>query len=271
MLKIQFKNWTVFEKVWLSTFIIIIMFATIYFSVTDTDYASTMSILLNWVISPVGALSGIICVVLAAKGFKATWYWGIVNTIFYGYLAFMGGIYGDFMINIFFFLPTQFVGIYSWNKLTRKKQSKDVPMRQLTIGKFVVIALFAIFAIFLFGQFLYGVDNWFTENLRHNEAFYGMLAETFNLNSNQFGAYIDASTEVFQILAQIFMIMALKEQWFLWILTNIISIFMWTVIIIADPSSVSWAVPVLAMWIAFLINSFYGLYNWTKGAKSSEI
>jgi cell division protein FtsL len=41
------KNWTKFEKIWLVTFLTMVLGSTIYFSITGTDYTSWHSILLN--------------------------------------------------------------------------------------------------------------------------------------------------------------------------------------------------------------------------------
>jgi nicotinamide mononucleotide transporter len=109
MFKIGIKDWNKFEKVWLFSFLAIIIAATVYSSATGTDYSSTENILLNWVVSPISAVTGILCVVLAAKGKISNWAYGIVNSVLYGYLAYRSGYYGDAIINIIYFLPTQFI------------------------------------------------------------------------------------------------------------------------------------------------------------------
>jgi nicotinamide mononucleotide transporter len=62
------RDWKPFERYWLIVFLTIIIAATVYFSATGTDYSSSEQIILNWLISPLSAVSGIFCVVLAAKG-----------------------------------------------------------------------------------------------------------------------------------------------------------------------------------------------------------
>jgi nicotinamide mononucleotide transporter len=262
------EDWTFFEKSWLFTFLIVIITATIYFSATDTDYSSTEKILLNWVISPLSAISGIFCVVLAAKGKYSNWIWGIANSILYGYLAWKSGYYGDMLINIVYFLPTQFIGLAAWKKMMKKGSKTDVKMRELTLLQTIVLIAGAVIGTILFGLLLNGVDNWFTTVMRRNQSIYAYFAQLFGLRMKLAGPIVDASTEVLQVLAQIFMILAFAEQWLLWIMTNVITIIMWAIVIIADPTSVSWAVPTLIMWIAYLINSVYGYCNWRKGAKA---
>ena len=72
-------SWKPFEKIWLFVFLSVIIATTVYFSATGTDYTSTQNVLLNWVISPISAISGLFCVVLAAKGKYSNWIWGVVN------------------------------------------------------------------------------------------------------------------------------------------------------------------------------------------------
>ena len=115
------------------------------------------------------------------------------------------------------------------------------------------------------------VNNWFTISLQRNQSIYGYFALLFGVNLPLIGPIVDASTEVLQVLAQIFMILAYAEQWILWILTNVITIAMWIIVMIADPASVSWSAPTLIMWIAYLINAGYGYYNWRKGAISEAV
>ena len=107
-----------YESWWMWSFISIITVATLYFSATGTDWSNAWNIILNWIISPLGAITGVICVVLVAKGNLYNYAFGIVNAIGYGTVAWQTGYYGDWLLNWFFFLPTQiFILIYcaSWS------------------------------------------------------------------------------------------------------------------------------------------------------------
>lgn len=265
---IEFKSWSKFEKVWLIVFLVIIVTATIYFSYIGTDYSSIESILLNWFISPFSAISGIFCVVLAAKGKISNWTYGIVNSVLYGYLAFRSGYYGDAIINIAYFLPTQFIGLLFWGRRLKTGSKADVRMRKLTPKQAVMIITSGMIVTVLFGLFLHYVDNWFTEVMKRNVSIYNYFINIFGSGAVLIGPVLDSATEVTQILAQIFMVLAFAEQWIFWIITNIITIVMWAVVIIADPTSVSWALPTLIMWIAYLINSGYGFIMWRRGAEN---
>lgn len=266
MLSINFKQWRRFEKIWLISFLVIIIAATVYFSLTGTDYSNFQSIILNWVISPVSAISGIFCVVLAAKGKISNWMYGVLNSILYGYLAYRSGYYGDAIINIVYFLPTQFIGLMFWKTRLQNKSKVDVKMRKLTAKQGIGILVLSLTVAVAFGLCLHYVDNWFLVVMKRNVSIYSYFEQIFGTRAVLVGPIMDSTTEVTQVLAQIFMVLAFAEQWIFWIITNIITIIMWVIVMIADPSSISWALPTLIMWIAYLINSVYGWTMWKRGA-----
>lgn len=268
LLKLNFKQWTSFEKIWFISFIVIIASATFYFSITGTDFSKADSILLNWIFSPISAITGILCVVLAAKGKISNWVYGLFNSILYGYLAYRSGYYGDALINILYFVPTQFIGLFFWKSRLRIKSSSDVKMRKLTPIQIFYIIISSIIITVAFSLCLHLVDSWFTTVMKRNISIYNYFEQIFGVKATLLGPILDASTEVTQILAQILMVLAFTEQWIFWILTNVITIFMWGMVIVANPTNISWALPTMIMWIAYLINSVYGWVMWQKGASN---
>jgi nicotinamide mononucleotide transporter len=186
--------------------------------------------------------------------------------VLYGYLAYRSGYYGDAIINIIYFLPTQFIGLAFWKRRLKKESKTDVKMRKLTPKQLLLILFSGVVLAVLFGMFLHSVDSWFTGAMKRNESIYAYFETVLGSDAFLAGPILDSSTEVTQILAQIFMVLAFAEQWIFWIITNIITIAMWVVVIVADPTSASWALPTLIMWIAYLVNSVYGWAVWKRGA-----
>ena len=64
---------------------------------------------------------------------------------------------------------------------------------------------------------------------------------------------LDGATTVITFVAQAMMILRYREQWLLWIALNILSIVLWA----ETPA-------MYLMYGAYLCNSLYGYYNWTK-------
>jgi nicotinamide mononucleotide transporter len=262
----MFKEWTRFEKIWLFVFAGLILATTVVTNLMfGTDWGSTQMVLLNWVIGPISSLTGIICVVLVAKGKISNYTWGLVNCITYGYIAYKVGYYGDMMLNWFFFVPFQFIGWYAWKKRLIAGSKTDVKMKKLTPSQWMSMLVGGIVVVFAFGLLLNGVDGWFTTAMKRNESIYTYLNNITGVSL--FGPIFDSSTEVFQILAQLLMTFAYAEQWPLWMANNVITILMWIIVAIAAPAMLPMALVTVVMWFAYLVNSTYGWYNWNKGAK----
>ncbi|MEK3887983.1 nicotinamide riboside transporter PnuC [Bacillus sp. FSL K6-3431] len=223
-----FGKWTLFEKIWLTTFTVITIY--LFFALKDS------------LLGLVSSLTGMLCVVLVAKGKITNYYFGIVNTLTYGYLAYTYGLFGDAMLNLLFYFPTQFIGIYVWRKhrATGITQGEDVAIARIQ-KKFqlimLTIALWAIYATFL-----------------------------VNIGGKSIG--LDSATTVLSVIAQILMIRRYVEQWLVWILVNIFSIAMWIIELIRQDGN-DWAIAL--MWTAFLINSIYGYVNWRKLYRKQEV
>lgn len=249
------NGFTKLEKIWVSVFTAAILGSTMWFSWLYTDWTSWQNVGLNWIVSPISAITGILCVVLAAKGKISTFTWGVVNCVTYGTLSFLFGIYGDAIINLLYFLPLQFIGLIIWKKNMSGEVVKSSVLRHP-----LITTIIAILTWFGFGKLLSGTDGFLNQVFNQNSTFYDAMPKGI-------GSLIDASTEVFQFFGQFLMTIAKWESWIFWILTNVVSIFMWSVIIIADPSTSAAAVPTLIMFIAYLVNSVYGAIEWKKRSK----
>ncbi|CAM4135510.1 nicotinamide riboside transporter PnuC [Lederbergia lenta] len=223
-----FGIWTWFEKIWLTIFTAITIY--LFFAFEDS------------LIGLVSSLTGMLCVVLVAKGKITNYYFGIINTLTYGYLAYTYGLYGDAMLNLLFYFPAQFIGIYLWGKhrATGNVQGEDVVVARvqkkfrLIVLTILLWALYAIFLVYLGGRSI----------------------------------GLDSATTILSVIAQILMIKRYVEQWLVWILVNILSIAMWIIELIRQDGN-DWAIAL--MWTAFLINSIYGYLNWRKLYKKQEV
>lgn len=136
-------------------------------------------------------------------------------------------------------------------------------MRKLNVKQIAIILLVGSIFALLFGLLLNYVDYWLFDLLKRNSPIYQYI---FQVTGLHIGGILDGSTEILQIIATILMILSYREQWLFWILTNIISINLWVMVFIADPLSIGYVAPIIIMWVAYLINSFYGFYEWDKGA-----
>lgn len=224
-----FQDWTLWENLWLLAFTAVNIY--LFFAWHDTWIGLTAS------------LTGMLCVVLTAKAKISSFYWGLINILAYSWVAFESRYYGDVMLNMLYYLPMTFVGIYYWRKnqikVTEKVREKKVEKKELAVTSLSwpqKIAWFVISAVII--------------------EVYGLLLKWMGGTL----PFVDSLTTVFSIVATILLTKRMTDQWIYWILVDIFSVVMWVFIFLRDGNQVS----MLVMWTAFLVNACYGYYNWRK-------
>lgn len=200
---------------------------TIYFSLISEGVG-----LFYLIVDAIAAISGIFCVVLCAKGKKSQYIWGLLNIIGYVIIAWINKYYGEVMLNALYYLPSQFIGYYLWNK--HSDQEDNLEGKKLSFWFSVILVL--IITICVYG--------------------YKMVLDLLGGT----GTLLDSASTVTSIVANALMMMRYREQWLLWIIIDAITVVMW--LMVGDYIMVT-------MWAVYLINAFYGYYNWTKIAKEN--
>lgn len=200
---------------------------TIYFSLISEGVS-----LWYLIIDGIAAISGIFCVVLCAKGKKSQYIWGLLNVVGYVIIAWINKYYGEVMLNALYYLPSQFIGYYLWNKHT--DNDNNLEGKKLSLKQSIVFLVFITIGIFGYKLVL------------------DMLDGT--------GTLLDSASTVISVVANALMMMRYREQWLLWIIIDAITVVMW--LLVGDFIMVT-------MWAVYLINAFYGYYNWTKIAKEN--
>ena len=218
-----FKEWTWFERIWLLLFSIVNVF-----------------LYLKWdsgLIGLISAMSGMLCVVLVAKGKISNFVFGIVNTATYAYISYGYGLYGESMLNALFYLPTQFIGLWMWqrHRSVNKVRDEDIEIKRLSVKGWAIVVASVVVGAYAYMHVLMALD---AQQVR-----------------------IDSVAVVMSVVAQILLTLRYAEQWVLWILVNLLSIVLW-VVTLSQSGGSDYTMPV--MWTAFLINSIYGWINWLK-------
>lgn len=178
----------------------------------------------------ISGISGVISVVLCAKGKISFYYVGFIQTFSYLYLAWANKLYGEVIENLFY-LVTMVWGIFLWKKNMQKNDdgTSDVKAKRFTLFQWMFSVSVTIILTAFMGAWLDSIGG------------------------NQ--SYLDAATNVMAIIAQLLMIWRFCEQWIWWIVINIICVIMWFNI-------GNWSM--VAMYISWIINSAYGWFNWSK-------
>ncbi|WP_151733422.1 nicotinamide riboside transporter PnuC [Paenibacillus tengchongensis] len=217
-------SWKLFELVWLVAFTGI----AVVFTVLSGDSLFGFTVF----------ITGVLCVVLTAKGKLMSYVFGMYNTFGYAYLAYINGLFGEVMLNLLFFVPMNVIGFYMWRKnLTDGKLS----MRQMELRGMLLVGAVCIAGCLLLG--------------------FGL-----SFIAGQNSPYIDAITTVLSIVATLLMVRRFKEQWLVYIVLNMFTVLLW---IIRTAEGSGEGPLMIVMWSAYLINAVYGYYNWNKGAKEA--
>lgn len=198
------------------------------------------------VLGSAAGITGVLCVVLVAKGSIWNYLFGLVNVSLYAWISYKAALYGDAGLNALYYLPMQFIGYWQWRKRGAAVSSQDarkltgeedvrVRARRMDWTQRGFMALGCIAAIVAVG-FL----------LRH-------------LGDPQ--PFKDSTTTVLSIVAQALMALAFMEQWCLWIITNIVSVVMWIICVLRGEAH---AAVMVIMWAFYLLNSLNGLRVWLR-------
>lgn len=188
----------------------------------------------------VAAVTGVICVVLVAKGNILNYFFGFINVALYAYISFNAQLYGDAVLNAFYYLPMQFIGWFLWFKKRESKDSVTVVAKRMSGSQRVLLIIVSSALTLMVGYIL---------------SIY-----------NDPQPYKDSATTVLSVIAMFVMVKAYVEQWILWIVVNIISTVMWFVLYF---NGAEHSLFMIFMWLAYLANSVNGLLVWINLSKKN--
>ena len=172
-----------------------------------------------------------------AVGRREGYLFGLYNSLSYSILAYGNGLFGEVYLNLMFFLPTGVIGYVMWSRHTR--QDRTVEMRQLGWSqRFAVVAICIACTV--------------------------VLGLVLGRNPLQNTPFIDATTNVLSVVATFLMMWRYREQWLLYILINVVTIFMWYLRFRAGGEAGDL---MIVMWSLFLLNSLFGYWRWHTDTK----
>ena len=190
-----------------------------------------VQILVYWLaptqpLSLISGLLGIISVILCSQGNIWTFAFGFGQILTYSGLCYMERFYAGLGMNAFYFL-SQIYGIYAW----RKQRTGDSPIispRSLPIKWFALLCVGISVVSFATGWIL----RQYTDDSQ---------------------PYLDAVTTVVSVVAQVMLVMAIRQQWWLWLFVDVLFVVMWII-------SGNWSM--VAQYSFWCINCIYGMLRW---------
>lgn len=194
-------------------------------------------------LSAVGALMGVVSVVLSANGNILTFVFGLVDVLIYSYTLLDQKVPMTLALHVLYFLPMEFVGYFGWKK-RGATATQAVKARRLTPkGWLNTIALFVlVYAAVL--ALAWVIARWQGSVVWARMAF-------------------DSAVTTANIVALVLMAKAYMDQWYLWTLVNITSIVLW-IIVLGSGEGSGYTVVQLLKYIFYLLNGLNAIRIWLK-------
>lgn len=138
-----FKDWNLFEKLYLFVGIVVGILTSIIFNGTIIDSLYTITYLTT--------------AILMSKGKVESYFIGIISVSFYGIVSYNQGYYGELLITIFLTFPMMIIGIVSW--LKHQDKDEDVVIISSLSKKEIVFAFSSQLILFWVYYFLLKAFN----------------------------------------------------------------------------------------------------------------
>jgi nicotinamide mononucleotide transporter len=174
-------------------------------------------------------------VVLGAKGNILTFAFGFAQVGTYTYLCRLERFYAEIALNVFYFI-TMIYGVYVWRKRLKEDDPMQIQTRVLSRRLLPVLAVALLLISILTGWLL----QQYTDDSQ---------------------PYLDAFTTVPALVAQVLMVMAYREQWYLWIFVDFLAVIMW---LRAENYCMA------AQYFFWCANCIYGFFEWTYSQESTK-
>ena len=219
------------ELKWYEIIMIIVMVIIASLSVYDAIVHPETSSNPLWlsIINFISAICGIMCIFFCAKANISNFIFAVVNTLVYAIFLFYHKIYGTFALEVLFYMPINFISWYLWAKHRDQELLEKTKSKKLTLLQNIIITIIIV-----------------TSGI-----FYHMILVKLGGTV----AWLDAFTLSIGIIAVILEMFRFKEQYYWWIITDIIAVAMY--IIHFDPVY-------LTKKTIYLIMAIIGVINWTK-------
>lgn len=225
MISRELTGWKAWQVIWLVVANLSILGVSYYLG--DT------------LIGILASLTGVTCVILCGMGRVSNYFFGTINVILYALAAYKAKYYGDVMLNLFYYFPTNIIGWIAWSKHVTA-ENNEVEKKRMTLKQDLIVVILS--AIGIVG--------------------YSYILKRLNGNLT----LVDSMSTVLSIVAQILMIKRFTEQWIIWILVDVVSVIMWVVALFTEGASVA----VLMMWSVYLLNAVIMYIKWHRESKAQK-
>ena len=190
----------------------------------------------RYAISLIGAICGLLCVVLLAKRKNSGNIVGMMAASAESTANVLGNNIGVASLSVFYFI-SHIYGLVNWRK--NQNNNKVVKVRQLKENHFLATLVFLILATFF--------NIYLTEQLNLSNTSYQLIANCFIFGLG--------------IIAQLLLMMRFSFNWYLWIILNVLTVAL----------NIYTNNPVIAtQYLIYLFNAIYGVCEWKVDSKQTK-
>lgn len=181
----------------------------------------------------ISTLFGLLSVYFASRANIITWATGIINELFLFILFFQVQLYADMFLQVYFFIVTLY-GWYNWKQKPKPNSITSTESKtKIWLASAIIVG--TIIAGFLFANIHLCLPQYF----KTEAAF----------------PYADSFVMVLSIIATVLLAQKKIETWYLWIVVDIVCVFLFF----------KKGIAFLALeYLVFLGLATYGLLNWKK-------
>lgn len=240
LIKEELSGWKPFDIIWLVTVCVIITTVTLLTSNAEAfglshPTLSSGAVKACVVCSIIAAIIGVINVVLGGKGKLSNYFFGVVSACLMIYINLTVRNYGIMMVSIYN-LVMQFVGFRAWSKNMNKATHEVKKIHMKNGQRWLYVGILAVATVAL-----------------------GFIMK----NVGDSHPFIDAFITSAQVIAMILMVSMFAEQWWLWIVINIASIYLFF-------TSREVTLALALMYMVYFVNSIIMCIRWEREAREND-
>lgn len=187
----------------------------------------------------VSSTTGLAYSILSGKGKLSAYLCGLINATLYAIISYKAALYGETMLNAIYYVPMMFVGFFTWAK-HMNDDTKEVRKRKMKwSGRLIVVA-----------------------SIVAGTVAYGFILKALG----DAMPFIDAFTTVASVVAMIVSVRMFVEQWVIWEVVNLVTVYMWLMAYLQGGENLA----TLVMWALYIVNGLVMLVKWQREIRSNQ-
>ncbi len=236
-IKKSFKELKWYEYVMGTVMIVIAARAMIQgFTTGDSDGNPAWLTVINFI----SAVCGVLCIFFTAKANISNFIFATVNTLVYAIYLVYWHIWGTAALEILFYIPMNFISWYMWARHRDAELTQKTKSKRMSVGQNVFWAAAVVISAVIYHYILVLVDG---------KEIFGTVQSVRDVR------WQDAFILSIGLVATVLELLRYREQYVWWIITDVISVWMYIV---------HFDAVYLTKRSIYLIMAVIGLVNWAR-------